>query len=208
MNLRLTVYQMLNIAGEIFKIVLPGGEILLGRVVTAGFVGGDLSSGSFRLYRDFAQFSEGEDVHLNKEIIIADGGFIVVQRLNRHNFGQRSTYELILQLNADIQAFKDDYHDYGIIIHNLPDKLEQLKAAFKVYEEEQQTINAALVDEYLDAHIRECRNCPPFFKGDLEEDKVYKVKTVQQAKYYANEAVRVGLGPYMPSDRRPDSRQQ
>jgi hypothetical protein len=112
---------MLNIQGELFKIVRPRGELLLGRVVSVGYLGGNLSKAAFRLHKDHAQLLSGEDVHLNQVQTIEDGRMIVVQRVLRDNQGEPSTYERILQLNTRIQAFKDDYHYYGIIVSNLPD---------------------------------------------------------------------------------------
>jgi hypothetical protein len=199
MNLRLTVSQMMNTHGKLFKIARPGGELLLGRVVTKGYVGGATSTGGFRLYDDFQQFEDVVGEPDRKEITIHDGGFIVVQVVDRYNFDQPSTYERILALDREIQSFKESYRDYGIIVRNLPDKLEELKGALATYEEEQQTINTGMVEDLLEAHISECRKCPPSFGKTLEEDQAYKVMTIRQAKYYAREAVRIALSIYVPA---------
>jgi len=185
---------------DLFKVVRPRGELLLGRVVVAGYHPENLSIGTFRLYDSFAQYDEKTDELNRKEITISDGQFIIVQRMNRHNFDQPSTYERILELDREIQAFKEDYHDYGIIVRNLPDKLEELKKAMEVYQEEQKTVNAELVQDYLDSHIRECRNCPGSFGKSIAEDQHYKVMTIRQAKYYAREAVIVALSIYAPPE--------
>jgi hypothetical protein len=198
MNLILTVYHMLTSTGVLFKIVRKGGQLLLGRPVSAGYVGGDLSAGAFRIYESYEQFSSGADVHLNREEMIQDGDFIVVQRVGRDNQNDPSTYERILQLNAEIQAFDEDYMDHGIIVKNIPDTLVELKAALERYFEEQGTTNAEVSMGLLDSHIAECRNCPLTFGQTAEEDITYKITTILQAKYYANEAVRIALGSYVP----------
>ena len=200
MSLRLTIEEMANEAGHLFKIVLPGGQFLLGRVVRKGYFGGGLSTGSFRLYESFQQFDEGTDEHLRTEETIHEGQFVVVQRVDRHNFDHPSTYERILQLDGEIQAFKESYRDYGIIMRNLPDRLEELNAALATFHEEQKTFNSELVQDLLDSHIRECRNCPPSVGKTVEEDQQYKVMTISQAKYYAREAVLIALSRYVPTD--------
>jgi hypothetical protein len=199
MNLRLTVSQMMNIHGKLFKIVRPGGELLLGRVVAKGYYPGNTPSGMFRLYDNLHQFEDLTNEPSRKEISITDGQFIVVQIVDEQNFEQLSTYERILTLDSEIQAFQESYQDYGVIVRNLPDKLGKLKAAFATFQEEQETVNAALVANLLDSHIQECRKCPPSFGKTLEEDQNYKVMTIRQAKYYARETVRIALSKYVPT---------
>lgn len=189
---------MANEASHLFKIVLPGGQLLLGRVVGKGYFGGGLSTGSFRLYESFQKFNEGTEEHLRTEETLHEGKFLIVQRVDRLNFDQPSTYERILQLDEVIQAFEESYRDYGIIVRNLPDRLEALKTALATYHEEQQTFNTELVQELLDSHIRECRNCPPSVGQTLQEDQQYKLATIRQAKYYARETVLIALSQFVP----------
>jgi hypothetical protein len=199
MNHSLTVSQMMNTSGKLFKIVRPGGELLLGRVVTKGYFSGATSTGGFRLYDNFQQFEDVAGEPSRKEVTIHDGGFIVVQVVDRYNFDQPSTFERIFALDQEIQRFKESYRDYGIIVRNLPDKLEELKGAMEKFEGEQMTINADIAKGLLDAHITECRKCPPSFGKTLQEDQAYKVMTIRQAKYYAREAVRIALSIYVPA---------
>jgi len=199
MKLGMTVSQMMNTYGKLFKIVRPGGELLLGRVVTKGYLGGATSTGGFRLYDNFQQFEDVASEPSRKEVTIHDAGFIVVQIVDQYNVDQPSTFERILSLDQEIQRFEESFRDYGIIVRNLPDKLVELKEALATYEEEQQTVNSALVKDLLDAHISECRKCPPSFGKTREEDQAYKVMTIRQAKYYAREAVRIALSTYVPA---------
>jgi hypothetical protein len=200
MGLRFSVSQMAHALGVLFKIVLPGGELLLGRVVSRGYMGGNLSTAAFRVYDDYQQFQQQEMEHERKEVTIHDGQFIVVQRVTEQNFDQSSTYERILSVDADIHAFKDDYHDFGIIVRNLPAKLQELKDLLATFHEEQRTVNTELVEGLLDSHITECRKCPPTWGKSLEEDEWYKMTTIRQAKYYAREAVMIALSVYKPRE--------
>ncbi|HVU97774.1 MAG TPA: hypothetical protein VHE34_21265 [Puia sp.] len=198
MNLKLSLRQMANEHGVLFKVVLAGGHILLGRVVEKGYWGGSVSSGRIRVYESYQQFEAGEGEEKREDVLIHEGNFIVAQRVTRETGTKSSAYEQILELDRDIQMFEDSYKDYGIIIRNLPDKLEALQAALAIFHQEQQTGNTEIVQELLKSHIAECRNCPPSSGSTAEEDQYYKLMTIRQAKYYSREAVIIALSRYVP----------